>query len=115
MLDDFAVVVKPEDVYSGVVVIAGPLLIAMQNDVVALREHALELDALAGVFLRHAREVVDECLLSVANVRIVLDVLISHVLLDGLSRFALIEHQVIERHHGPFICFELVCHRSIST
>ena len=62
MLDDPAVVGQAENVDAGVILVAGPVLEAMQDDVVSLGEDAFELDALAGVLARHAPEVVDEAL-----------------------------------------------------
>ena len=86
MLDDLAVVVEPEDVDAGVLVVAGPGLVAVQDDEVALGDHPLELDSLARVLRRHPLEVVDERLLAVADLRVVLDVLGTGVALDGLAR-----------------------------
>src|SRR5438128_11174332 len=96
VLDDLAVVVEPEDVDCAVVVIPGPVLEAMKYDDVAFADGSLELNALAGVFGRHAVEVVDERLPSVADTRVVLCVAGADVPLDRLSRTALVEHEVVE-------------------
>ena len=53
---------------------SGPLLVAVQDDVVSLRDDPLELDLLARILVRHALEVVDERLLAVGDRRVVLDV-----------------------------------------
>ena len=45
VLDDFPVLVEPEDVHARVVVVTGPVLEAVQDDEVALRNGAFELDA----------------------------------------------------------------------
>jgi len=74
VLNDLAVLVEPEDVNPGVVTVTRPDLVAMQHDVVALGQGALDLDVLAGVLRGHAFEVVDEGLLAVANKRVVLSV-----------------------------------------
>ena len=96
MLDDFAVVVKTEYVDSGIVPIARPRLVAVENDIVAFGDDALERDVLARVFARHSFEVIDEGLFSVADVRVVLDVDVAGVALDGFAGAAVIEHERIE-------------------
>ena len=75
MLDDLAVCIEAEDVDACVVVIAGPVLEAVQHHQVTLGHAATELDTLAWVLLCHAVEVVDEGLLAITNAGIVLDVL----------------------------------------
>ncbi len=89
VLDDPAVVVEAEDVDSGVVVVAGPTLVAVQHDQVAFGDGALELDVLAGVLRRHPVEAVDEGLLAIGDLGVVLAVLRPCVALDGLGRTAL--------------------------
>jgi hypothetical protein len=81
-----------------VVLVAGPVLVAVEDGEVALCHGPDELDALAGILGGHPLEVVDEGLLAIRDVRIVLDVLVPDVALDGLSGAALVEHQVIELH-----------------
>lgn len=48
-------------------------------------------------------EVVEERLLAVADVRVVLDVGVAGVALDGLGRPALVEHEVVGLLHVPFV------------
>ena len=48
MLDDFAVVGQAENVDAGVVLVAGPVLEAMKNDIFSLGEDALESTRLPG-------------------------------------------------------------------
>jgi hypothetical protein len=74
VLNELAVLVEPEDVDPGVVMVTRPDLVAVQHDVVALGQGALDLDALAGVLRGHSLEVVNEGLLAVANMRVVLSV-----------------------------------------
>ncbi len=84
----FAVVLQAEDVDTGVVVIAGPDLVAVEHDEVALGDDPLELLALAWILARHAFEVVDEGLLRVPDVRVVLDADVAREPLDGLGGMA---------------------------
>jgi hypothetical protein len=74
VLDDLAVAVEAEDVDARVILVAGPVLVAVEDRKVALGYSALELDPLCGVLGGHALEVVDEGLLAVRDVRVVLDV-----------------------------------------
>jgi len=62
--------VQPEDVDAGVVGVAGPALVTVPDDVVALGDSSLELDVLAGILGGHPLEVLDERLLAVADVRV---------------------------------------------
>ena len=57
MLDDLAVVVQAEDVDPGPVAVTRPLLVAVENDVVALGDGPLEVDALVNLttWARYAR------------------------------------------------------------
>jgi len=52
---------------------------AMQNHVVAFSYDSLDMDSLPGILARHALEVRDERLLSIANVRTALDVAVAGV------------------------------------
>src|SRR3954471_24705172 len=72
VLDDLAVRVEAEDVYTRPRAIAGTVLEAVQPHVVSFGDHPLELDALSRILGRHPSEVVNESLLPVANPRIVL-------------------------------------------
>ncbi len=99
MLYNLAVVREAEEINSRIVVVAWPMLEAVQNDVVAVGQDPFELDPLAGVFACHAFEIVDKCLFAVADTGIVLDIHVSDVFLDSLGRSALIEHQVVKGDH----------------
>ena len=96
MLDDSAVLVKAEDVDTGVLVVTRPELVAMQDHVVALADHPLELDPLAGVLVSHPEEVVDERLLAVRHLGVVLDVGGRGVPLDGFGGTILVEHEIMK-------------------
>ena len=76
---------------------------AMQDDVVALGHHPLKLHAFARILPCHALEIIHEGLLAIANVRVVLDVLRSRVALDGLTRLALVKHEIVEGRHVALI------------
>ena len=96
MFNDLAVLVEPENVDPCIILNTGPHLKTMQDHIVSLSDHPFEVNAFAGVLGSHALEVGDESLLPIAYVRIVLDVDIAHVLLDGLAGSALVKHQGIE-------------------
>src|SRR5512145_596913 len=103
MLDDLPVFVEAEDVDPCIVLAAWPSLMAVQDDVLALSDGADELHVLAGILSRHALEVVDERLLAIADVRVVLDVRVARVHLEGLRGLALVEHEVVERLDVPLV------------
>jgi hypothetical protein len=69
MLDDLSVVVQPKNIDARPDVVAWPILPAVQNNVIAFGDHALELDALAGIVARSIFEIIDETLLAVGNIR----------------------------------------------
>jgi len=64
VFDDFAGFVEAKDVYAGVVVVARPLLIAVQDDEVAFCDDTLEVHLFPGVVGGHALEVGNECFLA---------------------------------------------------
>jgi hypothetical protein len=55
MLDYLAFIIQAEDVDARPVVVAWPLLVAMQDYIIAFSENALKLDALAWIFSRNIR------------------------------------------------------------
>lgn len=95
VLHNLAILIEPEDVDACPVCVSGPLLKAVQDDAAALGNYALEVNALAWILLSRPREVCDEPLFAIGDVRIVLDVHVARVLFDSLGGLALIEHQVI--------------------
>jgi hypothetical protein len=81
----------------------------VEHDVVALGDRPHELDALARVLGGHAVEVVDEGLLAVSDVWVVLGVSLARISLDRFCRTAVVEHEVVERHHVPLVGLQ-ICH-----
>jgi hypothetical protein len=59
VFDDLAVIIEAEDIHSGPHMIAGPILAAMKDHVVAFGDHAFEFHTLAGIiasgFLENTR------------------------------------------------------------
>jgi len=96
MLYDFPVPVQAKNVYAGPVGIARPLLPRVKNHVISFREYPHEMDALAGVLLRHTLEVANKPLLTVFYHWIVLNVGIANMPFDSCGGAALVEHQVVE-------------------
>ena len=115
MLDDLAVLIETEDVDPSPVSITGPFLMAMQHDEVALGDDTLEVDALPGELPRHSLEVLDERVLAVGYFRVVLNVLFARVLLDGLGRTTLIEHQIVELSHHLLVSLCPITHAELHT
>src|SRR5712691_6427454 len=96
MLDDLAVLIEAKDVDARPWAIAGPLLEAMQDNVVALGDRALDMYARAGVFPRHRGEGLDERVRAGGDHGVVLDVSIANEPVDCLGGLALVEHQIVE-------------------
>ena len=67
MLYDFTIIGEAEDVDARPVAITGPVLKAVQHNVIALDDHATEFNALARIVPRGFLEVVDEAPLAVAT------------------------------------------------
>ena len=103
MLDDFAILGQAKDINSGPVMVARPVLVTMEDDIVVFGDDLPEFNAFARIIARRRLEIVDEALLSVGDARIVLDVLRAGKFFHGLSRLALIEHQVVEGDHVSFV------------
>lgn len=97
MFNNFSVVVKTENVDTGIVFIARPLLKAMQHNQVALSQDSLKRHPFPRKLSRHPLEIFDECLLAVTDGRVMLDVFVSNETLDGCSWLRLIKHQIIKR------------------
>jgi len=114
VLYDLAAVVEAEDVDAGIIFVAGPLLMAMQHDMVSLGDHALEVHALARILPGHPLEVLDERLLAIGHLGIVLSVGVCGVLLDGFSGLALVEHQVVERLDGLLVPLQAIVQQLLS-
>jgi hypothetical protein len=53
MLHDLAVLVQTKYVHSRPIVIAGPLLVTVQDDVIAFGDHPFEVHTLSGKFRSH--------------------------------------------------------------
>ena len=108
MLNDLAILIEAEDIDPGPIVVAGPLLVTVQHNVISLCNDSFELHAFPRVLQRHAGKVLDERFLAVRYCGVVLDVQISSILLDGLLRLALIEHQVVEGDYRRLIFVEVM-------
>lgn len=96
MFDDLPGRCEPEDVDAGVVMVARPMLQAMQDDKVALGDHTMDCHVLARPFTGHALEICDEPVDAVRHMRIVLDIDVADITLDRLAGATLVEHQFIE-------------------
>jgi hypothetical protein len=114
MLDDLPVRVEAEHVDARPRALSGPVLKTVQDDVIPFSDDAFELHTFAGILRGHAREVLDERLLAIADARIVLDVLGTGIPLDRVCRPTLIKHQVVKRLRIPLVAFESFVHGSIA-
>ena len=107
MLDDLANLVEAKDVDAGpvLVCIGRPNLMAVENYEIAFRDRALEGDFLSGVLSRHSFEILNEGIFALSDVRIVLRVACTDIEFNCVSRFALVEHQVVKRHRIATVLF----------
>jgi hypothetical protein len=114
VLDDFAAVIEPKYVDSRIVLIAWPLLVAVQHHVFTVSEYALEVNPFAGILSSHALKILDEWLFAVGYLGIVLNVLNTDELLNCFAWLALIEHQVIECLSVRFVLLSIAHIRTCS-
>ena len=108
VLDDPAIVIEPEDIDASPLAVAWPVLIAVQHNECAVREHPSKLDALAGIFLGHPGEVVNEGILAISHHRVVLRVGGTDESLDCLRWLGPVEHQVVEVGDLTFVALGVV-------
>jgi hypothetical protein len=107
VFDNLSAFIQPKNVDSNPVFLARPLLQAVQHHEVALRQDPFEGHALAGVASMHFLEIGDETILSVAYVRIVLDVGFTHIAGDYLGGARLVERHVVEGHYRLFVVLDV--------
>ena len=110
MLDHLAVLVEAKDVDTGVIAVAWPLLMAVQDHVIAIGEGPLDLRVLARVVMRHPLEILDEGLFAVGAEGVVLPVVVTHEPIHRFTRLRLVEHQVVERDGIPPVPLLLPSH-----
>ena len=111
MLNDFTLSIEPEDVYTSVVVISRPCLMAVQDHVRFFGNYPLEGYMFSGIHLRHALKIFNERLFAVAHVGVVLLISRADKALDCLSRAAVIKHHGVEALRRMFVLFPLVGHQ----
>ena len=111
MFDNLAVIIETKDIDASIVVIARPMLVAVQDNMLPLCKGSLEGHTLTGIVGGHASEVIDERVLAVSDMRIVLDIDRSDIALDRFARPALVEHHVIKRHGVCFVGFHVIRQR----
>lgn len=76
MLYDLAAIVQGKDVHASPIGISRPALVAVQDHLIFLSDHAHEVDMLAGIIAGHAFEVFDESFFPIRDHRVVLDVFV---------------------------------------
>jgi hypothetical protein len=108
MLHDFAILIKSKDVDPCIVFVSRPLLVTMEDHLIFFRYRSFEVRPFARILRAHSLEILDERFLAVRDMRVVLYVLITRVLLDGLTRLTLIEHQIIERLRVALVLLQIV-------
>ena len=82
----------------------------MQYDVISFGNNAAKFDVLDRIFAVHPLEIFNKGFFTVRHHRIVLDVNITRIFLDRLTRPLLIEHQIVKSRYGYFVLFE-IAHR----
>src|SRR5918993_4882995 len=102
--------VEPKDVDPGPVAIPRPLLVTVEDHVIAFRDHPLELHSLARVLPSHSLEIRYEGCFAVGDHGIVLGVCSAHMALDCFRRTRLIEHEVVKRCDRAFVALQAIVH-----
>ena len=90
MLHNLSAVIKSENVDASVIVATGPSLVAMKDDEITLRKCALEVRFFAGVVARQPFEIFNKCFFAASNMRVVLDINIARIRLNGFARLTLV-------------------------
>jgi hypothetical protein len=85
MFHDLAVIIESEDIDVRSIILAWPCRLAVQDNVLPLSDHALEVNVLPRILLRHPQEVLDEALLPISHAGIVLDVCVPYESLNGFN------------------------------
>src|SRR5690606_2232951 len=81
----------------------------MNNHEVSFRNHALDLYVFTVPLTRHSFEVVNEALLVICHVRVVLDIVVARVVLDGPAWQTFVKYQLVETANVALIPLN-VCH-----
>jgi hypothetical protein len=110
VLHNLTLFVQAENIYPCPKMVVRPVLPTVQDHIIALSDHSLELHALAGIFAGGFLKIGDESLFAVSHARIVLDIGCPGIPLDGLAGATFIEHEVVERHHVPLVAFQDIDH-----
>jgi hypothetical protein len=92
MFDYPAIIIKPKNINACPIAVTGPLLMAMQTNIIPFGDNALEMDALTGIVLRHPLKIFDKSLLTIGNCGVMLDIDIADIFLDSFGWLTLIEH-----------------------
>ena len=89
MLDNLAIVVKPENINASIIIAARPFLVAMKYHQIAFSNCPFERGFLARIIRRHSLEIFDESLFAIGNMGIVLP--------DSLGRLKHLEELNLSR------------------
>lgn len=106
VLHDLAGSIKPENIDTRPVAISGPMLVTMQDDVMALREHPSKLNTLGRILQRHPIEIRNERVLAISDDRVVLRVRLPDIPLHRFGWPSLIKHQVVKLGHIALVLFD---------
>src|SRR5438876_4404986 len=112
MDDNLARAIESKNIHASPVpiLVSGPILVAVQDDVVALSKDPFEIHALARVLAGHLLEVRNECDLTVSYTRVMLHILSARVPTNRIAWHALVEHEVVERGRSLLVPFEVIIH-----
>ena len=107
---DPSLLVEAKDVHARVVVIARPVLVALEDDEVALLDRPLELNPLAGEIAAMRSKYSISGSATVASEGFVLAVRVADVSLHRFAGPRIVEQQVIERNRRPLVLLWRRCH-----
>jgi hypothetical protein len=85
MFDNLGIIIKAENINASPIAVTWPLLIAVQDDVITLRDYMFRMDALARIFFRHPLKILTESLLAISDCGFMLNVKIAKLFLDSVG------------------------------
>ena len=110
MFNNFPIIVETKNIDSRIIIITWPFLVIVKHDEITLSNSPFKMNPFPGVTVLHSLKIFDERLLPIRHVWIVLYVYVADILLHCVTRFTLIEHQIIKCLRRFFVFLQIVVH-----
>jgi hypothetical protein len=107
MLHDLTGTVAPKDIDGSIVVASWPCLTAVYDNQVTLGNRAFYLHVFARILVSHSFEVGNKSSSAAFDTWIVLNVIVAHIAVHGLTRLTIVEHQIVESDNIRLVPFKI--------